>query len=376
MLRRIYVDNYKCLVNFECRFDNINLIIGTNGSGKSSAFEVLRSLQDIVTGRSPVKRFQGSTLTRWQRRAVQVFELDIEGNGGLYTYRLEVEHEIGKDRRRVKLERVTFDGGLLYLAELDDRLNVHLYGDDHSEGPVFGGDWSQSGLAFLGELPENTKVTWLKRWFNEKLFCLQIDPLHIEAMGDVTETSLDTQARNFVGWYRHRLSSDMGLSTNLYNSLKDMYGDGDFQGLMLEPHGFMVHMVARLGVQEDANGKPVFDRYSFGELSDGERALIVLYTLLQLMSDSETTLCLDEPDNYLALAEIQPWLLNLQDAIDSSGSQAVLISHHPEIINLLAPCCGLVFERERNGPVRVKPFAAGTGEEPLTPSEVVARGLE
>jgi len=376
MLRRMYVDNFKCFLNFECKFDNINLILGTNGSGKSSVFDVLRNLQEVVTGRSPIKLFQESTLTRWQQRDVQVFELEVEGNGGIYTYRLEIEHEIGEDKRRIRLERVTFDGKFLYSAELDDlRLTVHLYKDDTRAGPTFGGDWSQSGLAFLGDLPENTKITWLKKWFRENLFCLQIDPLHIKAMADITELNLDTCALNYVGWYRHRISSDMNATVRLRDLLQDMYDD--FGGLTLDQQGTnVVHLMANLGVREETKGKPVFVRYSFGELSDGERTLIVLYTLLQLMSDSDTTLCLDEPDNYLALAEIQPWLLNLRDRIDSSGSQAVLISHHPELINNLAVGCGLVFERDKNGPVRVKPFPVDTGQECLTPSEVVARGLE
>ena len=42
MLKKIYIDNFKCLVNFELAFDSINLFLGPNGAGKSAVFDVLR----------------------------------------------------------------------------------------------------------------------------------------------------------------------------------------------------------------------------------------------------------------------------------------------------------------------------------------------
>jgi len=36
MIKRLYVDNYKCLVNFDLKLDELSLLLGLNGSGKSS----------------------------------------------------------------------------------------------------------------------------------------------------------------------------------------------------------------------------------------------------------------------------------------------------------------------------------------------------
>ncbi|MFP4381463.1 MAG: AAA family ATPase, partial [Candidatus Sumerlaeia bacterium] len=41
MLKRLYIDNYKCFENFEVEFSNINLLLGANASGKSTVLEVL-----------------------------------------------------------------------------------------------------------------------------------------------------------------------------------------------------------------------------------------------------------------------------------------------------------------------------------------------
>ena len=41
MLKRLYVDNYKCLTNFDIRFAELTLLLGANGCGKSAVFEVI-----------------------------------------------------------------------------------------------------------------------------------------------------------------------------------------------------------------------------------------------------------------------------------------------------------------------------------------------
>jgi ATPase subunit of ABC transporter with duplicated ATPase domains len=123
----------------------------------------------------------------------------------------------------------------------------------------------------------------------------------------------------------------------------------------------------------DASGRPI--PYDFARLSDGQRVLIALYSLLFGLKDEGVSLFLDEPDNFVALREVQPWLMALTDLAGEGIEQAVLISHHPEIINYLAASSGRWFERESNVPARVrdKPKAVAEG---LTMAEAVARGWE
>lgn len=40
MLKRIYINNFRCLVNFELNLESINLFLGANGSGKTTVFDV------------------------------------------------------------------------------------------------------------------------------------------------------------------------------------------------------------------------------------------------------------------------------------------------------------------------------------------------
>jgi AAA15 family ATPase/GTPase len=89
MLKHIYIDNHKCLVNFEVSLKEINLFLGVNGTGKSAVFEVLRKTKWLVAGESKVTDlFLFDDCTRWQSSLLQNLELDIERKGGAYRYNI------------------------------------------------------------------------------------------------------------------------------------------------------------------------------------------------------------------------------------------------------------------------------------------------
>ncbi|HEV2963758.1 MAG TPA: AAA family ATPase, partial [Candidatus Angelobacter sp.] len=48
MLTRISIDNFRCFVNFEYRPAQKQLILGANGSGKSSLLDALLFLRRVV----------------------------------------------------------------------------------------------------------------------------------------------------------------------------------------------------------------------------------------------------------------------------------------------------------------------------------------
>ena len=50
MLKRIHIDNYKCLTNFDLCFGELTLLLGANGCGKSAVFEVVGKLRDFIRG--------------------------------------------------------------------------------------------------------------------------------------------------------------------------------------------------------------------------------------------------------------------------------------------------------------------------------------
>jgi len=53
-------------------------------------------------------------------------------------------------------------------------------------------------------------------------------------------------------------------------------------------------------------------------LSDGQRQLVALHAVQHAMLKKDFSVCLDEPDNYVSLREIQPWLSAARDAVEDN----------------------------------------------------------
>ncbi len=115
--------------------------------------------------------------------------------------------------------------------------------------------------------------------------------------------------------------------------------------------------------------------YAISELSQGQRCLLALYMILHFLIAKGHTVFIDEPDNFISLREIQPWLKAAEETLEDHHGQLVLISHHPEILNQWASKHGLRFFREENGHVRTEKFKPDPKGD-LQPSELIARGWE
>ena len=182
MIDRLYLDNYKCFVNFEWQPKALQLVLGGNGVGKTTAFDVLETLREfIVTGLPTTEAFPTSTLTAWDTRSEQTIELELTGNGGRYSYRLIVEHERDKRRSRIKTERLQFDQLKLYEFDGSD---AHLFRDDGSTGPMFPFDWSRSAIPTIPERPENQRLVWFRDRM-ARVYVFAPDPLGMEHQSEV-----------------------------------------------------------------------------------------------------------------------------------------------------------------------------------------------
>ena len=372
MLKHIYVDNYKCFVNFELSLQELTLLIGRNGAGKSCVSDVLSAIRKLLDGRAKVAdhdAFPPSSLTRWQRRDVQSISIDAELDGVLYTYRLEVEHDRRMRKARIRLESLTGDGGPLFRFAQGD---VQLYKNDHSEGPSFTSDWTESALARVGKTPTNTHLTRFVDFMRNMLVCGLIPPRFApEAASE--DQIMQRDGGNFVGWYRHVLQEHQHLSYNYTQEMTNVL-DG-LVGFRLEKVGIDTRMlVAVFGEGEDAL------EYGFHELSDGQRALIVLYALTTFSAHQGRLLLIDEPVNFVALSEVQPWLVALNEACGTTLAQAIVSSHNPEVIDYLGADRSVLLSRDGAGHSRAEPLADGvrnlTDDGPLRVSEVLARGWE
>lgn len=366
MLSRLYLDNFRCFVNFEYRPGRRELILGGNGSGKSSLLDALLVLRQFVVKGDLFDDFHIlGQRTRWLDQRQITGELDAELNGGRYVYRLVIEPWEEPPRPRVVSETVHFDGKPIFEFTKGE---VHLFNDRFEHKVTYDFDWQRSALATIIPRKDNQTLSRFKLWLSS-LYCFRLNPFRMVTRAEGESLYPNVDLSNIASWYRHLVQTDQRQNAALLKSLQESL-DG-FTFLQLEPAGENVRLlVAEFGQN---SGKP--SKFYFNELSDGQRCLIALYTILHFVLAKGGTVLFDEPDNFLSLREIQPWLLAVDDAIEENQGQVLMISHHPEIINQWAPTSGVQLIRNGTGSVRVERFS-GDPASSLAPAELIARGWE
>jgi predicted ATPase len=368
MIKRLYIDNFKSLVNFELNLQELTLLLGPNGVGKTSVLDVMFALRQLLAGIAKVTDdgiFPVLTLTRWQQRDTQVVEIDASLGGADFRYRLEILHERPTRRARIMVETLSMGGQPLFQFKEGE---VQLYRDNHTAGPKFGSDWNESAMARVPARHDNKHLTTFLEFMRKVIVC-GLYPANFLAESATEDAVLQRDARNFAAWYRHLLLERQDLVPEFTKALQEVISG--FRGIRMEKVGLDTRALMVMFKQHNEKYELRLD-----ELSDGQRALIALYTLVRLSAGQGYTLMLDEPDNYVALAEIQPWLMELADACGGEVPQAILCSHHPELIDYLGVDRGALLERETSGVTRAKALADATVDDGLKLSERVARGWQ
>jgi AAA15 family ATPase/GTPase len=365
MLTRVYIDNFRCFVNFEFRPASRQLILGGNGSGKSSFMDALLLLRRFaIDGDTAAGEAIVGQQTRWLNKSTQKFQIEATLDGQSYIYRLDLE-PTDHDRARVKYESVQLAGKTLFTFKDSE---VDLYDDNFESKSYYEANPHRSMLAVLTPRSDNVKLSRFQLWFSE-LFGFRINPF---AMGARAENEIDfpdTDLTNIANWYRHLVQTDPKANTKFLASLRACLDGFDF--LQLSAAGENVR-VLRAEFETEGDRR---SNYSFAELSEGQRCLISLYMILSFVVANGKTVLIDEPENFISLREIQPWLMAASDVIQDTGGQLLLVSHHPELINQWAPDFGVRFVRENGGPARIERFQ-GDPDGDLSPAELVARGWE
>ena len=363
MLTRIYIDNFRSFVNFEYRPEKKQLLLGENGGGKSSLLGAIRYLKQFVKGDE--NPFTQSTRTRWQDQPLQVFEIDALLDESKYEYKVEIQFDTETRQQSVSLETLKVSGKPVFELAHGE---IHFFVNGSNQATTVSLETAKSTL-HLSQL-SNSHVLRFVEWL-DSVHCFRIDayPGTMDESADHEERLPDFELDNLAGWYRHLVQARPAENIGFLRSLKEALNG--FQSLRFssEEDG-----VRRLRADFTAP-KKVKASYSISELSEGQRCLTGLYMILHFLIAKGHTVFIDEPDNFVSLREIQPWLLAAERAVEDSGGQLILISHHPEVLNQWASEYGLSFFRASNGQVRTKKFKADPKGD-LQPSELIARGWE
>ncbi|MGC9259807.1 MAG: AAA family ATPase [Phycisphaerae bacterium] len=366
MITRLYVNNFRCLVAFEAEFDSFAVLCGPNGAGKSSVFDALRLLRNLGsgdallggTGENDVTRLE---FTEWLGSRVQEFELGLSLDGRAFEYVIHIEQKNDNEKPRVIHEKALCDDQPLFERDLD---GVRFLRADGKQA-FFPLDWRQAALPAIQPRGVNLDNLSLLQEEIAKLLILRPNPRSMERESKAEASHPDLSMINLTSWYRS-LYQEQEWSDALREALRDVWPD--FRSFKLVDVGINTKALQLRFESESSKQTPLF----FEQLSDGERALIGLYMVrAALETGAVRTVTIDEPDNFIGLPELQPWVLSMRELLDEKR-QLLLISHHPEILSNSGEANGRYLWRDNHtSPTRIGPLKVPEG---MTTGEAIARG--
>ncbi|MEI6651759.1 MAG: AAA family ATPase [Chlorobiaceae bacterium] len=329
MLQRLYVHNYRCLENFELIVKGIPsaLLIGKNGSGKSTIARVLELFQSISQGvnrMSELSRLNLVSPKDFSRGKADVpirFELEVLLEETLFTYTLALDLPEKFRELRVFEEQLLVAGEPIYSRK---EASVTLFKSQQNREAQFLVDWHLVALPVIQEQSETDPLHIFRRWLSLMILLAPIPALMDgESSGETLMPKRD--GSNFAEWFTGFLSRYPAAYTQVDEYIRKIMPD--IQDIQNEQIGKeSKNIIVRFTV----NHAPL--SVEFNELSDGEKCFFVCALVVAANRYYGPLFCFwDEPDNYLALSEVGFFLLSLRQSFQGSG-QILVTSHNPEAI--------------------------------------------
>lgn len=352
MLTRLAVDNFKTLLKFEFEAPRLAVLVGPNGSGKSAIGDALLGIGRLLNDGLPANEaFPSHTLCQWTKSSLQTFDLHFATSDGTFGYRLDILHAANRGSARIATEQLTLNGALLFEAREGE---VKLFGDDSIGKPrtTFPFDKTRSFIPLLEERPDNV----LTRRFRELargLVVVHINPFAMTGRSEHEERRLAPDASNLAAYYRWFQQARPERLQPYFDSLRRVFPQ--FRTLRSEDAGSNVKELRAVFVAP--SGETVLP---LELLSEGQRQLLCLYLILQNVEDS-TFIFLDEPDNFLARREVQPFLLELEDVLGRTGAQALVASHGVDALDFLDSRDAFTLRRPDGARTQIERFDGSAG---------------
>jgi hypothetical protein len=336
------------------------------------------NLRRFVAGDAKVEElFPLRERTKWLDRTEQRFGIDATIDGESYKYRLAIV--AGREPEHCQVKSETLCTGGRKVIESDGVLWAKIFNGSANGSVDLLNDSNRSAISTLPYLPTesvdlgdfeaavragNSFLEWLG---GVQVF--QLNPFQMMARSEAETERPASDLVNFASWYRHVARQRPDRNQTFLEGIRESLAG--FETLQLDHAGENVRVLTagfRLG-------NAALVKFRFEDLSEGQRCLICLYAVLHFIVAEGGTVVIDEPENFVSLREIQPWLTTAEEVLEDAHGQLILMSHHPEFIDQWAPPYGVTFIREDSGPVRVKPWTGDPGSR-LSAAELVARGWD
>lgn len=337
MIRRFYIHNFRCLENFELPVSGQSsvLLIGSNGTGKTTVGLALEIFQRIARGTNRVGDLvKPKDFTRGRSDTPMRFEIEVELEGQAYTYALALEFPEGFKELRVFEENLSVGGQQVYTREV---AQVRLARTRRDTEESFRIDWHLVALPIVQEQSPNDPLFVFRQWL-ASILILRPMPSLIRGESEQETLQPNVQVTDFGAWFSGILASAPSAYAKIDDFLKQVMPDlQDLKNPVVgkEARSLRVTFSSKQGKVE----------IPFGDLSDGEKCFMICALVLAANSAYGPLLCFwDEPDNFLGPSEVGPSVMALRRAYEIQG-QLILTSHNPEAIRRFSDENTLIFYR-------------------------------
>jgi predicted ATPase len=318
MLQRLYVHNFRCLQNFEIKpgENDSLLLIGKNGRGKSTIAKVLSIFKNLGTNTAHVGLLVTKDDFTLGRIKEQIhFGIDILLNDKKYTYVLILDMPENSGELRIVEESFFIDEKPVF-----ERKEAFVTYHSNNQISEFSLDWHSAALSLITE-SGNGPIQQLKSWFQNMLI---LTPIPQQIGGE-------SYNRGYSGPFADYLTQLLTEHPASYTTIKDF-----IKGLMPDFIDFNNKQVTSLSrmleVTFGDNGTSYETK--FDHLSDGEKCMFLGATILAAQKAINNLFVFwDEPDNYLAISEVENFISVLRQNFHNNNSQIWMTSHSSETIN-------------------------------------------
>ena len=310
MIQRFYVHNYRCLENFELPVSRrpSTLLIGKNGSGKSSVGRALEFLQQVARGVNRVGDLVKLTdFTRGRSGEPLRFEIEILLREKTYEYIIALELPPGFRELRVAEEKLTVDGQIIYSR---DRAKVSFARSGDLGESVFSVDWHLIALPLIQVRSVEDDLSIFKTWLARTLILAPL-PSRIQGGSKASTLEPNREVSNLGEWISGLLADFPASYTAIDQFLRKVMPDlKDFKNPIVGEE--FRSLFVQFQQEHD-----VFD-VAFRDLSDGEKCFFVCAVVLAANQAYGPILCFwDEPDNYLSVSEVGHFITDLRRSFQS-----------------------------------------------------------
>jgi len=323
MLKRLYAHNFKCLQNFELKLDSLSsvFLLGKNGSGKTTIFDVIEIFQQVGRGVTALKDLISEASFNHNNTHLPIdFELDVVIEKKNFSYKLSIEFPTGFTHPKIKNESLFSNNKAIFQrnggqASVNDSSNFSL-------------DWHHIGLPLVSVRSDDEPLAIFRDWL-KNIIILSPFPRRFNDLSKAESATILRGGENIIDWARWLLSSNPSLYITIFDFLKFRMQD-------LKVFKFEV-----LG-RDDKELKFTFEdnninfQVDFSQLSDGEKIFFLGATVIAAHINNPTILCLwDEPDNFVGLKELNHFITASRKSFEALGSkgQLIMTSHNERVVN-------------------------------------------